>query len=57
MKSIMDKNTKGNDEKNALLLLTGTLTEFALFKSMRQSQTLTVMFIISTMFSKLRNVL
>jgi hypothetical protein len=41
----MDNQTKG-DLKTSALLATGTLTPFALLKSMTQSKTLTVMVII-----------
>jgi hypothetical protein len=43
--SIMDNQTK-DDLKTTALLATGTLTQFALLKSMSQSKTLTVMVII-----------
>ena len=43
--SIMDNQTK-DDLKTSALLATGTLTQFALLKSMTQSKTLTVMVII-----------
>ena len=45
--SIMDNQTK-DDLKTSTLLATGTLTQFALLKSMTQSKTLTVMVIIGT---------
>tara|TARA_R110002012_G_C11637755_1_gene610360 strand:+ start:433 stop:708 length:276 start_codon:yes stop_codon:yes gene_type:complete len=43
--SIMDNQTK-DDLKTSALLATGTLTQFALIKSMTQSKTLTAMVII-----------
>ncbi|WP_196492521.1 hypothetical protein [Psychrosphaera haliotis] len=41
----MEKQTK-DDLKTTAMLFTGTLTEFALLKSMTQSKTLTAMVII-----------
>ena len=41
----MDNQTK-DDLKTSALLVTGTLTQFALLKSMTQSKTLTVMVIV-----------
>jgi hypothetical protein len=41
----MDNQTK-DDLKTGALLATGTLTQFALLKSMTQSKTLTIMVIV-----------
>jgi hypothetical protein len=41
----MDNQTK-DDLKTSALLATGTLTQFALLKSMTQSKTLTIMVIV-----------